>query len=124
MVLHRPFEPAAFVRKLPQSLKSPGPNRGTPVGKTVATMSVLDNAEKAQAHGNAVGVRFVLIELDTGLLFCKLAFSSDSELDARRNEALAKRSYDAAVHHVKPLLLSKIERRAFDDKKERLRLLL
>ena len=90
----------------------------------VATMGILENAERVQAEGNAAGVRFVLIELDTGLLFCRLASGSDSERDARRNEAKAKRSYEAAIHYVKPLLLNRLERRAFDDKKERLRLLL
>ena len=87
-------------------------------------MSVLDNAERAQTKVNAAGVRFVFLELDTGLLFCRLASSSDCERDARRNEANAKRSYEAAIHHVKPLLLNWMERRAFDEKKERLRLLL
>jgi hypothetical protein len=86
-------------------------------------MDVLDKAEIAQTKVNAAGVRFVLLELDTGLLFCRLASSSDSE-DARRNKASAKRSYEAAIHHVKPLLLNWMERRAFDEKKERLRLLL
>lgn len=86
-------------------------------------MGVLDNAERAQTKVNAAGVRFVFLELDTGLLFCRLASSSNSE-DARRNEASAKRSYEAAIHHVKPLLLNWMERRAFDEKKERLRLLL
>ena len=87
-------------------------------------MSVSGNAETAQTNGNAAGVRFVLLELDTGLLFCRMASSPDSDLDARRNEALAKRSYEAAIHYVKPLLLNRVERREFDDKKERLRLLL
>jgi hypothetical protein len=87
-------------------------------------MGVLDNAERAQTKVNSAGVRFVLLELDTGLLFCRLASSSNSERGARRHEASAKRSYEAAIHHVKPLLLNKVERRAFDDKKERLRLLL
>jgi hypothetical protein len=86
-------------------------------------MDVLDKAEIAETKVNAAGVRFVLLELDTGLLFCRLASISDSE-DARRNEASAKRSYEAAIHHVKPLLLNWMERRAFDEKKERHRLML
>jgi hypothetical protein len=90
----------------------------------VVPVSLLDNAERAQTNGNAAGVRFVLLELDTGLLFCRLSSSSDSVLDARRNEALAKRSYEAAIRYLKPLLLNRVERREFDDKKERLRLLL
>jgi hypothetical protein len=99
-------------------------NKSTLTPHKVAPMGILDNAERAQTNGNAAGVRFVLLELDTGLLFCRLASSSNSERDARRNEASAKRSYEAAIHHVKPLLLNWMERRAFDDKKERLRLLL
>jgi hypothetical protein len=99
-------------------------NKSTLTPHKVATMGVLDNAQRAQTNGNAAGVRFVLLELDTGLLFCRLASSSDSERDARPNEVNAKRSYEAAIHHVKPLLLNRMERRAFDDKKERLRLLL
>src|ERR1700684_179773 len=87
-------------------------------------MGVLENAERVQAEGNAAGVRCVLLELDTGLLFCRLASSSDSERDARRNGANAKRSYEAGIHYGKPLLLNRMERRAFDDKKEQLRLLL
>jgi hypothetical protein len=55
----------AFIRKLPQSLKSLALTGVHSVGKTVAPMSILDNAERAQANGNAVGVRFVLTELDT-----------------------------------------------------------
>jgi hypothetical protein len=90
----------------------------------VVPVSLSNNAERAQTNGNAAGVRFVLLELDTGLLFCRLASSFDSERDARRNEASARRSYEAAIHHVKPLLLNRMERRAFDDKKEQLRLLL
>ena len=90
----------------------------------VATMGILENAERVQVEGNAAGVRFVLIELDTGLLYCRLASGSDSERDARRNEANAKRSYEAAIHYGKPLLLNRMERRTFDDKKERLSLLL
>jgi hypothetical protein len=85
-------------------------------------MDVLENAERVQTERNAAGVRFVVLELDTGLLFCRIASSSESELDARRNEASAKRSYEAALRHVKPLLLTRMERRAFDDKKEQLRL--
>jgi hypothetical protein len=99
-------------------------NKSTLTPHKVAPMGILDNAERAQTNGNAAGVRFVLLELDTGLLFCRLASSSASERDARRNEASAKRSYEAAIHHVKPLLLNWMERRAFDEKKERLRLLL
>jgi hypothetical protein len=90
----------------------------------VVPVSLVDKVERAQTNGNAAGVRFVLLELDTGLLFCRFASSSDSERDARRNEANAKRSYEAAIHYVKPLRLNRMERRAFDDKEEQLRLLL
>jgi hypothetical protein len=100
------------------------PTRSTLPQNKVATMGILENAERVQEEGNAAGVRFVLLELDAGLLFCRLASCSDFERDARRNEANAKRSYEAAIHYVKPLLLNRMERRTFDDKKERLSLLL
>ena len=45
-----------------------------------------------------------------------LASGSNPEWDARRNEANAKRSYEAAIHYLKPLPLNSLERRAFDDK--------
>jgi hypothetical protein len=88
-----PFELQHFYQTLHGNRMRPVALTGvhSPQNK-VAPMGVLENAERVQAEGNAAGVRFVLIELDTGLLFCRLASCSDSERDARRNEANARRS--------------------------------
>jgi len=88
------------------------------------TENALIDAERAQKRCNAAGVRFVNLALDTGLMFYRTASLSESEDDARRSEAKAHSSYQIAVHHATALLFTAEERDAFNEKKERLRLLL
>jgi hypothetical protein len=85
------------------------------------TENALINAEKAWRRCNATGVRFVNLALDIGLMFCRIALLSESEHDARRDEAKANSAYQIAVYHATSLLFTIEERNAFNEKKQQLR---
>jgi hypothetical protein len=85
---------------------------------------MMDNARRAKAIANAAGFQFVMTQLDTGFVFCRMASEAKTKADAQRNTANANRSYGFALEHISSLALNREEHDAFDEKKERLRLLL
>jgi hypothetical protein len=72
----------------------------------MTTENALINAEKAWKRCNAAGVRFVNLALDTGLMFCRIALLSESEHDARRDEAKANSAYQIARSTMRHLWFS------------------
>jgi hypothetical protein len=50
----------------------------------------------ARMNGNAVGIRFVNLELDLGLMYCRFA-NGEYEDDAQRKTTSAHCSYEAAI---------------------------
>jgi len=86
----------------------------------------MDDSEcvtNARTSVNKAGFRFVITELDTGLMFCSMASNSVGDPDAR-SLILACHSYEAALYHVKSLVLNALEIKLFDEKKAQLRSLL
>lgn len=69
---------------------------------------------------NQLGVKFVILQLETGLTFCRLATGAPSELVGRL-KTNAKRSYENAIYHVSSVVLNADERQVFQEKKQRLR---
>jgi hypothetical protein len=86
-------------------------------------MSPHNTVRHVHRRTNQAAVNFVILELDTGLMFCSLASSASAE-SVGRIMASAKRSYDAAIHYVNSLNLNADERLAFEEKKETLRICL
>lgn len=82
------------------------------------------NAERAMESGNTSGIHFVIQQLDLGLKYCYMASNADTKQNALRFEADANRSYRAATHHVKSLILTRAEHMDFDRKAVRLKSLL
>jgi len=67
-----------------------------------------------------VCVDFVLLELELGLTFCRMASRSRSEPDYRRRRGSAFAAYHAALENVGALNLNKKERKLFDQKEREL----
>lgn len=85
---------------------------------------VYKNALLAQRSGNAAGVKFVMHELELGLMHCRMASNAADTEGAQKSESRAKRSHGTALLHVASLFLNADERKAFDEKEGQLRELL
>ena len=69
---------------------------------------------------NQLAVKFVILQVETGLTFCRLAAGAPSELIGRL-KVNAKRSYENAIYHVSSVVLNADERLIFQQKKQKLR---
>jgi hypothetical protein len=79
-----------------------------------------DKFSPAQRLVNAVGVHFVMHELELGLVSCHMASLAATTREAQRSQRRAKRSHRIAVDHVVSLYLTTGERSAFNFKSLRL----
>jgi len=61
-----------------------------------------------------------MLELEVGLTFCEIESSAYSQ----QNAANAKRAHETAMYHVQKLLLTRDERKAFNEREEQLRTVL
>jgi len=81
----------------------------------------LERAEKAIARGEAATIRSVILKLEVGVVYCRLAASSPDEPAALRIRLRAQAALDSAVSAAKHLMLIGNDRAEFDAKAENLR---
>lgn len=62
------------------------------------------------------GVHFVNTELDTGLIFARIAVGSKTRSKRERNCANARKAYESALHMLQQIPLSKEEKGAISEK--------
>jgi hypothetical protein len=81
----------------------------------------LERAEKAIARGEAATIRSVILRLEVGVVYCRLAASSPDEPAAQRIRLRAHAALESAVSAAERLLLIGNDRAEFDAKAENLR---
>jgi hypothetical protein len=81
----------------------------------------LERAEKAIARGEAATIRSVILRLEVGVVYCRLAVSSQDEPAAQRIRLRAQAALDSALSAAKHLMLIGNDRAEFDAKAENLR---
>ena len=81
----------------------------------------LERAEKAIARGEAATIRSVILKLEVGVVYCRLAASSPDEPAALRIRLRAQAALDSAVSAAKHLMLIGNDRAEFDAKADNLR---
>jgi hypothetical protein len=89
-------------------------------GAYVSSVS-LERAEKAIARGEAATIRSVILRLEVGVVYCRLAASSPDEPAAQRIRLRAQAALDSAVSAAEHLMLIGNDRAEFDAKAENLR---
>jgi hypothetical protein len=82
--------------------------------------SPLERAEKAIARGEAATIRSVILKLEVGVVYCRLAASSPDDA-AQRIRLRAQATLESAVSAAEHLLLIGNDRAEFDAKAENLR---
>jgi hypothetical protein len=81
------------------------------------TMPGISNSEEQK---NAVKAGFIQADLETGILFAKLALQSDSKEESTRNRLKACEAYEEALHCLSTASLTQIEFESIRTKIERL----
>ena len=81
----------------------------------------LERAEQAIARGEAATIRSVILKLEVGVVYCRLAASSPDEPAAQRIRLRAQAALDSALSAAEHLLLIGNDRTEFDAKAEKLR---
>jgi hypothetical protein len=81
----------------------------------------LERAEKAIARGEAATIRSVILKLEVGVVYCRLAASTPDEPAAQRVRLRAQAALDSAVSAPQHLLLVGNDRAEFDAKADNLR---
>jgi hypothetical protein len=70
----------------------------------------------AWRDANAVGVEFLLTDLETALTFMDVAATSEVEETTRRNHENARRAYDTVVRLLRNLHPTEAEQRELDER--------
>jgi hypothetical protein len=91
------------------------------ISKELAVSQPLERAAEAVARGEAATIRSVILRLEVGVVYCKLAASTNDEATAERIRIRAQAALDSAVSVAEHLSLMGNDRAEFDDKAENLR---
>ncbi len=81
----------------------------------------LERAEKAIARGEAATIRSVILKLEVGVVYCRLAASSDDDATAERIRLRAQAALESALSAAQHLPLVGNDRVEFDAKADNLR---
>ena len=81
----------------------------------------LERAAEAVARGEAATIRSVILRLEVGVVYCRLAATTNDEATAERIRIRAQAALDSAVSVAGHLSLMGNDRAEFDDKAENLR---
>jgi hypothetical protein len=81
----------------------------------------LERAAQAIARGEAATIRSVILRLEVGVVYCRLAASSSDEATVERIRLRAKAALDSAVSAAEHLPLFGNDRVEFDAKADNLR---
>ena len=81
----------------------------------------LERAAEAVARGEAATIRSLILRLEVGVVYCKLAASSKDDDTAERIRLRAQAALDSAVGVAEHLSLIGDDRVEFDDKADNLR---
>jgi hypothetical protein len=81
----------------------------------------LERAAEAVARGEAATIRSVILRLEVGVVYCKLAASTNDEATAERIRIRAQAALDSALSVAEHLPLVGNDRAEFDDKADHLR---
>jgi hypothetical protein len=81
----------------------------------------LERAERAIARGEAATIRSVILRLEVGVVYCRLAASSPDEPAAQRIRLRAQAALDSALSAAEHLSLVGNDREEFDAKADNLR---
>ena len=81
----------------------------------------LERAEKAIARGEAATIRSVILKLEVGVVYCRLAASSDDDATAERIRLRAQAALESALSAAQHLPLVGYDRVEFDAKADNLR---
>jgi hypothetical protein len=99
----------------------------TIVSVAVAAINVLRHTVPVKANATwreaqaAIGLDFVLIELDLGVTFCERALSTGDEETKERNIRNARTAHAAALHFSQRLSLARAEQALIKEKESRLK---
>ncbi len=81
----------------------------------------LERAEKAIARGEAATIHSVILKLEVGVVYCRLAASSDDDATAERIRLRAQAALESALSAAQHLPLVGNDRVEFDAKADNLR---
>ena len=81
----------------------------------------LERAEKAIARGEAATIRSVILRLEVGVVYCRLAASASDDAAAERIRIRARAALDSALSAADHITLVGNDRAEFDAKADNLR---
>ncbi len=81
----------------------------------------LERAEKAIARGEAATIRSVILRLEVGVVYCRLAASASDDAAAERIRIRAQAALDSALSAADHITLVGNDRAEFDAKADNLR---
>ena len=81
----------------------------------------LERAAEAVARGEAATIRSVILRLEVGVVYCRLAASTNDEAIAERIRIRAQAALDSALSVAEHLSFMGKDRAEFEDKAENLR---